>query len=135
MRFGVVAFGVAALATTASLQAACAESAPPVRQLNTLADVGRAIRGCWVWPPIDRVTTGMELTFMLSFKRNGEIFGGRITHESHNVSDQERTVYYGALADAIRRCSPLPVSESLGNAIAGRPFTFHITENRKQKKA
>ena len=77
----------------------------------------------------------MELTVRLSFKRNGEIFGARITYQSHDVSDEERALYYGALLQALKRCSPLPLSESLGEAIAGRPMTFHIHDTRQQRKA
>jgi hypothetical protein len=107
----------------------------PKGPLNTLADVERAIRGCWQWPPVSAIKTGMELTVRLSFKRNGEIFGARITYQSQNVSPEERNLYYRALVDAIGRCSPLPVLPSLGQAIAGRAFYFHFEDSRKQRKA
>jgi hypothetical protein len=146
MRSSSALLGIAALATFASMalpQAAHAQNRPPdLNQpaplkgpLNTLVDIGDALRACWQWPSIEDISSGMELTILLSFKRNGEIFGGRITHESRIVSPEERALYYNALVDALKRCSPLPVSESLGNAIAGRPFTFHFLDTRKQKKA
>jgi hypothetical protein len=69
------------------------------------------------------------------FRRNGEIFGGQVTYQSPNVSEQERAVYAAALAATIKRCSPLPLSDSLGGAIAGRLFSFHFIDHRKQKKA
>jgi hypothetical protein len=103
--------------------------------LNTLADVNRAIRGCWHWPPASDIRTGMELTVRLSFKRDGEIFGAHVTYQTRDVSPQERTVYYRALVNAIGRCSPLPVTPALGEAIAGRPFYFHFHDTRKQRKA
>jgi hypothetical protein len=77
----------------------------------------------------------MELTVRLSFKRNGEIFGARITYQSQNVSEEERALYHGALLAMLSRCSPLPLSEGLGAAIAGRPMTFHIHDTRQQRKA
>jgi hypothetical protein len=77
----------------------------------------------------------MDITVMLSFRRNGEIFGGQVTYQSPNVSEQERAVYAAALAATIKRCSPLPLSDSLGGAIAGRLFSFHFIDHRKQKKA
>ncbi len=77
----------------------------------------------------------MEFTVLLSFKRNGEVFGARITYQTRNVSSGERAVYYRALVRAIALCSPLPVSPSLGAAIAGRPFTFRFRDTRKQRKA
>jgi hypothetical protein len=144
MRFGAALLGISTLlVAAANLPPAYAESVrsgegTPTQTikgpLNTLKDIGDAMRACWVWPPAESITTGMELTVMLSFRSNGEIFGGRITHQSANVSDEERALYYTALADAIRRCSPLPVSDGLGRAIAGRLFTFRFTDNRKQRK-
>jgi hypothetical protein len=114
---------------------AIAEPTAPKPPLNTLADVGRALRSCWRWPPLSEAQAGMEITIRVSFKRNGEVFGARITYQTRNVSDHERSVYYEALAAALARCSPLPLSESLGEAIAGRPLTFHIHDTRQQRKA
>jgi hypothetical protein len=109
--------------------------AAPKEPLHTMADIRQALRGCWRWPPVSESRAGMELTVRLSFKRNGEIFGARITYQSQPVSDEERTLYYGALLAALSRCSPLPLSASLGEAIAGRPMTFHIHDTRQQRKA
>jgi len=77
----------------------------------------------------------MELTIRLSFKRSGEIFGAKLTYETANVSDDERRMYYGVLLEALKLCSPLPVSESLGAAIAGRPFVFRFKDTRGERKA
>jgi hypothetical protein len=66
----------------------------------------------------------------------GKVFGARITYQTGDVSDQERSVYYAAWAAGLARCSPLPLSESLGEAIASRPLTFHIHDDtRQQRKA
>jgi len=137
------AIGAAGLAlAVAGLGGPSALSAQPPRRavapkgpLRTLTDVRRAIRGCWQWPPLREVRGGMEMTVLLSFKSDGEIFGGRITYETPNVSRYERTLYYRSLARAVTLCSPLPVSRSLGEAIAGRPFYFHFRDTRKQRKA
>jgi hypothetical protein len=114
-------------------------SAPAAAQqrkpLDTLADVKQAIRSCWRWPPINAIRTGMELTVRLSFKRDGEIFGARVTYQSPDVSDEERVLYYRALVLTIKRCSPLPVTPALGEAIAGRPFLFRFVDTRKQREA
>ena len=126
---------LAAALTCFALPARAEEAPPPPKgPLNTLNDIRDAFRACWQWPRLEDISTGMELTVLLSFKRNGDIFGGRITHESRAVSPEERAVYYKALADAITRCSPLPLSESLGNAIAGRPMIFRFLDTRKQQK-
>jgi hypothetical protein len=106
----------------------------PKGPLNTLNDISNALRGCWKWPPESEITPGMDLTVLLSFKRNGEIFGAKITYQSKNVSAEERAIYHGVLLDALRLCSPLPVSESLGHAIAGRPMLFRFHDTRKERK-
>ena len=132
--------GAATLAA-AGLAAACAwpvlaqQPASPQRPLNTIKDVQNAIKKCWVWPQVAEIGPGMEITVLLSFRRNGEIFGGRITHQAPEVSDEVKATYYSALAATIRRCSPLPVTDSLGGAIAGRPFIFRFIDDRKQKRA
>jgi len=143
MRLGTASFGILVLlALVAGSPAAYPEDAksdppalPIAGPLNTIKDVQNAVRKCWVWPPIEDIGPGMDITIMLSFRRNGEIFGGRITYQTPNVSDERRAVYYTALAATIRRCSPLPFSESLGDAVAGRLFSFHFIDNRKQRKA
>lgn len=77
----------------------------------------------------------MEFTVRLAFKRNGELLSGRIVYQTPDVSDLERSIYYGALLAALSRCTPLPFSDALGAAIAGRPLTFHIHDTRQQRKA
>ena len=104
-------------------------------QLNTLEDVKHTIQHCWRWPPARAIRNGMELTVRLSFRRNGEIFGARVTHQSRDVSDDEQFAYYRALVLMMKRCSPLPVTPELGEAIAGRPFFFRFHDTRKQREA
>jgi hypothetical protein len=133
MRRGL-SLGVAVLAV--SLPAATfAAPVAPKGPLNTIADIRQALRGCWQWPPVSASRPGMQLTVRLSFKRNGEIFGARITYLSQPLSDEERSLYSVTLLAALSRCSPLPLSASLGEAIAGRPMTFHIHDTRQQRKA
>jgi hypothetical protein len=134
-RYVSVLFGVTMLATVVLPASGRADPGQPQGLLNTMADIRRALHACWQWPPASEIRSGMELTVRVSFKRNGEIFGARITYQSPSVSDEERALYYGALLAALRRCSPLPLSASLGEAIAGRPFAFHIHDTRQQRKA
>jgi hypothetical protein len=143
MRRAAVMLGAAGLVATAawfnvSLPASAQQprrAVAPKGPLNTLDDVRRAIIGCWQWPPASEIRTGMEFTVRLSFKRDGEIFGARITYQTQHISPDERNLYYRALVRAIARCSPLPVSPSLGQAIAGRAFYFRFQDSRKQRKA
>jgi hypothetical protein len=127
----------AALASPAAAQTMeSGAGVAPKGPLNTLRDIGDAIGGCWKWPPLNEVVHGgMELTVILSFKRNGEIFGARLSYQRRDVPAEERTLYYASLLDALKLCSPLPLSASLGEAIAGRPFAFRFKDTRGERKA
>jgi hypothetical protein len=35
----------------------------------------------------------------------------------------------------LKRCTPVPVTEALGNALAGRPLTIRFVDNRKLRQA
>jgi len=131
-RMALTAAGLALAGVLLSSPVAGAQQRKP---LDTLDDVKQAIRGCWRWPPINAIRTGMELTVRLSFKSDGEIFGARVTYQSPDVSDDERLLYYRALVLTIKRCSPLPLTPELGAAIAGRPFFFRFVDTRKQREA
>jgi hypothetical protein len=133
VQFAVRAFG-AALAI-AALSAGAAAPEPQVR-LNTLVELGMALRACWIPPAIEQSRPGMQITVMMSFRRNGELLGQpRITFESADASDDERLAYRIAVADMLKRCAPLPFTEGLGNAVAGRPFTMRLIDERKLKQA
>jgi hypothetical protein len=112
------------------------EAKKPAKQLNTLQEVFAALEACWIPPSLDHARPGMQITVLLSFKRNGELNGKpRITYETPSASDDERLAYRVAMAEALRRCTPLPFSEALGNAFAGRPMTMRFIDNRNLKQA
>ena len=69
-------------------------------------------------------------------RRNGELLGQpRITFESPDASDDERLAYRIAVAKMLKRCAPLPFTDALGNALAGRPFTIRFTDQRRFRQA
>jgi hypothetical protein len=130
------AIAILATAGAVAMPAAAAMAQTPPARLNTLNDLGAALQACWVPPPIDQARPGMQITVMMSFRRNGELFGQpKITFESVGATDDERLAYRTAVAEMLKRCSPLPVTDGLGNAIAGRPFTMRFIDNRKLKQA
>ena len=132
MRKGHVLLGLAVLTT--AVRGAAAQT--PQLPLNTLNEVSVALRACWVPPPLDQARAGMQITVQMSFRRNGELFGHpRITFESAGASDDERLAYRVAVAKMIKRCAPLPFSNALGNALAGRPFTIRLIDRRKLREA
>jgi hypothetical protein len=112
------------------------ESRKPAAPLNTIAEVFAALDACWIPPGLDHARAGMQITVLLSFKRSGELLGKpRITYETPDASDDERLSYRVAMAQALRRCTPLPFTDALGNALAGRPLTIRFIDNRKLKQA
>ena len=127
------------LAGAALVLVACATNAAaqaPQGQINTLNELGAALRACWIPPSLDRSRAGMQLTVQMSFRRNGELFGKpKITFESSGASDDERLAYRIAVAAMLKRCASLPFTDALGNAVAGRPFTMRLVDDRKLKQA
>ena len=129
VEFAGAALVLVACATNAAAQA-------PQGQINTLNELGAALRACWIPPSLDRSRAGMQLTVQMSFRRNGELFGKpKITFESSGASDDERLAYRIAVADMLKRCASLPFTDALGNAVAGRPFTMRLVDDRKLKQA
>jgi hypothetical protein len=127
------------LAGAALVLVACATNAAaqaPQGQINTLNELGAALRACWIPPSLDRSRAGMQVTVQMSFRRNGELFGKpKITFESSGASDDERLAYRIAVAAMLKRCASLPFTDALGNAVAGRPFTMRLVDDRKLKQA
>ena len=69
---------------------------------------------------------------MVSFNREGAILGRpRITFETEGASDNDRLAYRIAVMEALQRCTPLPFSEGLGGAVAGRPLDCQILDTQE----
>ncbi len=106
--------------------------------LNKLDDIGMALETCWEGnlPSADKARPGMMVTVMLTFTRTGALLGEpRFTFTTREASPETRALYQRAAAAAINTCTPLPLSDGLGNAVAGRPFTFSFVDRRNQKGA
>jgi hypothetical protein len=111
---------------------------PPPRapQLNTLRDVGMALEICWRanQPPLDQARPGMNVTVMLAFTRTGALLGEpRFTYITPEASAETKALYQRAVVAAINACTPLPISEALGNALAGSPKIMPFIDRRNQK--
>ena len=108
----------------------------PEGKLNTLNDVFAALRACWVPPPLAEARPGMEISMRLSFTRKGEVMGEpRFTFVTPGVSAEHRGAYQRAVAAAVSRCAPLPLTDGLGGAIAGRPVSIRFIDQRNQRGA
>jgi hypothetical protein len=106
------------------------DGARPAR-LDRIKDVFDTIRACWQSPGGSEYS-GQELSIRLSFKRNGEVLGKpRITYyKPGRGSADRRDAFTQSVREAFEHCAPLPFSDSLGGALAGRPFVFRFIDAR-----
>src|ERR1700704_4111620 len=103
-------------------------------QLDTLKDVFARLYACWRPAPASRANP-IDITVIVSFTREGGILGHpRITYESEQATDNDRLMYRIAVMETLQRCAPLPFSEGLGGAVAGRPFAVRFGNRRLPHK-
>jgi hypothetical protein len=111
------------------MSSTCVQAEPA--QVNTIRDVFAKLRTCWKPPPASRANPGIDITVIVSFNRNGDILGHpKITYESEQATDNDRLMYRIAVMEALQRCTPMPFTESMAGAVAGRPFAVQF-HNRK----
>jgi hypothetical protein len=112
------------------LSSTCAQAEP--EQVNTIRDVFAKLKTCWKPPPASRANPDIDITVIVSFNRNGDILGHpKITYESEQATDNDRLIYRIAVMEALQRCTPMPFTEAMGGAVAGRPFPVQF-QNRKR---
>jgi hypothetical protein len=100
-------------------------------KVDMIATLFDAFRACWVPPPRELARHGMQMSVRFSLRRNGEIIGApRVTYTSRDASREVREIYHNAIAAALERCTPLPLSPGLGGAVAGRPIAIRYVDNR-----
>jgi hypothetical protein len=113
----------------------CPADAKPAAPLNTLQDMFDAFCACWA-PPAEEARPGMEITVRMSLNRKGEILGEpRFTFVLRETTDKIKASYRTAVVAMLSRCTPLPLTEALGGAVAGRPFTLRFIDSRGLKGA
>jgi hypothetical protein len=99
------------------------------QQIERIRDVFLLIGSCWRGSPGPVGNSGQELTIRMSFTRHGEIIGSpKITFYKPGGDREARDAFVNSIKAAFQRCTPLPFSERLGAAIAGRPFTFRFVD-------
>jgi hypothetical protein len=112
-----------------SIGAASVQAEP--EQLDSIKEVFARLRTCWKPPPASRANPGIDITVIVSFNREGNILGHpRVTYESEQATDNDRLMYRIAVMETLQRCVPLPFTESMAGAVAGRPFAVQF-HNRK----
>jgi hypothetical protein len=99
--------------------------------VNTIQEMFRALRACWIPPPAGKSQPGMEYTVRFAFKANGELMGPpRLTYATRGVSEEVRNAYQQAVEAALKRCTPMHFTRGMAGAIAGRPLSIHFFDNR-----
>ena len=99
-------------------------------QIDTLTGIFHALQACWK-PPAGSGLSGQEITLRIAFKRNGEVLGQpRITYYQAGNQPDQREPFTRSVREAFMRCTPLPFSDKLGAAVAGRIFTFRFSDTR-----
>jgi len=100
-------------------------------KLDTLRAMFDALRACWVPPAKDEARAGMQMSVRFAFRRSGEIIATpRVTYVSPGAPPEARETYLHAINAALERCTPLPFSQGLGGAVAGRPIAIRFVDNR-----
>ena len=99
------------------------------QRIERIRDVFVLIGSCWRWSPGALGNSGQELTIRMSFTRGGEIIGSpKITFYKPGGDREARDAFVNSIKAAFQRCTPMPFSERLGAALAGRPFIFRFID-------
>jgi hypothetical protein len=115
----------------AALLVSSAGTPADAQQVNNIREAIQRFQSCWKPPPASQAHSGIDITVIVSFTRAGEILGRpKITYESEQADDNDRLQYRIAVMEALQRCTPMPFTESMAGAVAGRPFAIRFY-NRK----
>jgi hypothetical protein len=124
---------IAHTAALVLLWSTCAPAQQPTQpaQVNSIRDIFTRLKSCWIPPPPSRAHPDIDITVVVSFNRAGQILGHpRITYESEQADDNDRLIYRIAVMETLQRCTPMPFTEGMAGAVAGRPFAIQF-RNRK----
>ena len=117
--------GIASIGTSA-------QSARVEHPINSVREIRASLRACWISP---EMSVPPQVTVRLSLKRNGEILGQPlISYENAHIAEADRTALHAAVAAALVRCTPLPISDALGGIIAGHSIHVKLGEGWKRKR-
>ena len=127
-----IVWAAAALLSWAPLSLAPMASAQTgTGEVDSIKDVLTKLGTCWRPPPPSQANPSIEITVIVSFRRDGTILGHpKISYESEQATDNDRLIYRIAVMETLQRCTPMPFTEAMAGAVAGRPFAVKF-RNRK----
>lgn len=97
--------------------------------LGRFAEVAPALGRCFAVP------TGFawgSVTLRVSFRRDGSVFGEPRVPYSDAATAEQKSTLARSLLDGLKRCAPLPLSPSLGAAVAGEIFAIRFIHEDKR---
>jgi hypothetical protein len=93
--------------------------------INSLDEMWSALYACWQ-PPAD--SNGMAITLRFSLRRDGTLIGKPVaTYSNLSGDDFKKRVFVASVIEALDKVVPLPLTDSMGGAIAGRPLALLFT--------
>jgi hypothetical protein len=104
---------------------------PEPDQVDNLKELFGRLFACW--KPPQHVSAAIDITVLVSFNRSGNILGRpKITYESEQATDNDRLQYRIAVMETLQRCTPMPFTDGMGGATAGRPFAIQFKSRKPQ---
>jgi hypothetical protein len=114
---------VLALTFAASARAQSGADEPPI---NLPGQISSRIVRCWT-PPQTDTPQAIEVTVRLSFSRAGAVIGApRVTFVKAPAEQGMRQLVAASILAAVKACTPLNFTPSLGAAIAGQIFAIRF---------
>ena len=120
----------ATLALCVAAQPIVAQAAPA----DNLATLWRNLGACTKLDGVPPGAVGSEVTVLFSLKRDGSLLGRpRITHSRLVGNESDRRGFIAAALGAVSRCLPMPITDGLGGAIAGRPLNLRLMSRKPER--
>jgi hypothetical protein len=115
-------FGAAALLLVSSSVVSAEEE-----QVDNIKEAFARFRACWRPPTAADVHRGIDVTVIATFRRDGSIMGHpKVTYESERATDNDRLQLRIAIMETLQRCTPMPFTDGMAGAVAGRPFAIRF---------
>jgi hypothetical protein len=104
-------------------------------KVDTIDELFARIKQCWKPPKLPEGDPGMQITVLFTLTRSGDLFGKpRITFESPGATEADSIAYRTAVMETLQRCTPMPFTDGMGGAAAGKPIRFRFDDRRNLPK-
>jgi hypothetical protein len=104
-------------------------------KVDTIDELFARIKQCWKPPKLPEGHPGMQITVLFTLTRSGDLFGKpRITFESPEATEADSIAYRTAVMETLQRCTPMPFTDGMGGAAAGKPIRFRFDDRRNLPK-